>query len=139
MCRPGCVLVLLSILLTAGCSRRMYDPALATRLYPRDLHRAEALDIQVFRDGPSIDIVNATARSFHDFDMWINQRFVRRVEALRAGETIRLSLWDFYDVRGDRFSAGGLWRTEPPSALRMAQIQEAPDEPLMGMVVIPKG
>jgi hypothetical protein len=92
MCRPGYVFILLLILLTAGCTRRMYDPALATRPFPDDLHRAEAVDIQVFRDGPSIEIVNATARSFHDFDMWINQRFVRRVEALRAGETIRLSL-----------------------------------------------
>jgi hypothetical protein len=137
MCRPGYVFILLLILLTAGCTRRMYDPALATRPFPDDLHRAEAVDIQVFRDGPSIEIVNATARSFHDFDMWINQRFVRRVEALRAGETIRLSLWDFYDVRGDRFSAGGLWRTEPPTPLRMAQIQEAQDEPLIGLVVIP--
>ena len=117
----------------------MYDSALATRPYPHDLHRAEALDIQVFRKGPSIEIVNATARSFHDFDLWINQRFVRRVEALRAGETIRLSLWDFYDVRGDRFSAGGLWRTEPPTPLRMAQIQEAEEEPLVGLVVIPEG
>ena len=117
----------------------MYDSALATRRYPHDLHRAEALDIQVFRKGPSIEIVNATAHSFQDFDLWINQRFVRRVEALRAGETIRLSLWGFYDVRGDRFSAGGLWRTEPPTPLRMAQIQEAEEEPLVGLVVIPEG
>ena len=49
MRRPGFVFILLLILLTAGCNRRMYDPALATRLYPHDLHRAEALDIQVFR------------------------------------------------------------------------------------------
>jgi hypothetical protein len=136
---PNYVVVVLLILLAAGCSRRMYDPALASRAYPNDLHRAEALDIQVFRKGPSIEIVNATARSFRDFDLWINQRFVRRVEALRAGETIRLSLWDFYDVRGDRFSAGGIWRTEPPTPLRMAQIQEAEDEPLVGLVVVPEG
>ena len=129
----------LMLALSAGCSRSMYDAALATRRYPQDLHRAEALDIQVFRKGPTIEIINATARSFHDFDLWINQRFVRRVEALRAGETIRVSLWDFFDVRGDRFSAGGLWRTEPPAPLRLAQIQEAPDEPLIGLVVIPEG
>ncbi|MHC4612023.1 MAG: hypothetical protein ACYTAU_00400 [Planctomycetota bacterium] len=138
MRRPGYVLILLVILLTTGCSRRMYNPDLATRPYPHDLHRAEAVDIQVFREGPSIEIVNATARSYHDFDLWINQRFVRRVESLPAGGTIRLSLWGFYDVRGDRFSAGGLWRVEPPTPLRLAQIQEAEDEPLMGLVTSPE-
>jgi hypothetical protein len=139
MRRAGSVLVCVVVLLAAGCARRMYDPALATRPYPQELHRAEAIDIQVFRHGPSIELVNATARSFHDFDLWINQRFVLRVDALRAGETLRVSLWGFYDVRGDRFSAGGIWRTEPPMPLRLAQIQEAEDQPLIGLVVIPEG
>jgi hypothetical protein len=138
MCRPCCVVIFLLILVTAGCGRRMYDPALATRPYPNDLHRPEAVDIQVFRHGPSIEIVNATARTYNDFDLWINQRFVHRVEALPAGGTIRVSLWDFYDVRGDRFSAGGLWRTEPPTPLRLAQIQPDENEPLIGLVTIPE-
>ncbi|MHC4589179.1 MAG: hypothetical protein ACYTAQ_07530, partial [Planctomycetota bacterium] len=68
---------------------------------------------------------------------WVNQRFVRRVEALPAGGTIRVSLWGFYDVRGDRFSAGGLWRTEPPTPLRLTQIQPDENEPLIGLVTIP--
>jgi hypothetical protein len=117
----------------------MFNPALATRPYPHDLHRPEALDIQVFREGPHIEIVNATARSFYDFDLWINQRYVRRLEALRAGDTVRVSLWGFYDVRGDRFSAGGFWRTEPPTPLRLAEIQPGENEPMIGMVVIPEG
>jgi hypothetical protein len=131
----ACVLMLA---IAAGCSRRMYDPALATRPYPHHLHQSEAADIQVFRDGPSIEIVNATPRSFYDFDLWINQRYVRRIEALRAGETIQVSLWEFYDLRGDRFSAGGLWRTEPATPLSLAEIQEAEDEPMIGLVAIPE-
>ncbi len=127
----------LMLAMFTGCDRRMYNPALATRPYPHDLHRPEALDIQVFREGPSIEIVNATARSFYDFDLWINQRYVRRLEALRAGDTVRLSLWGFYDVRGDRFSAGGFWRTEPPTLLRLAEIQPGENEPMIGLVTIP--
>jgi hypothetical protein len=119
-----------------GCTRKMYDPTKATRPYPEHLHRPQAVDIQVFREGASIEIVNATARSFRDFDLWINQRYVRRVEALGAGQTLKLSLWDFYDVRGDRFSAGGLWRTDPATPLRLAQIQVADDEPLIGLVAV---
>jgi hypothetical protein len=136
MQRPRLAAVCLLILVTCGCSRRMYDPALATRPYPYELHRPETLDIQVFREGPSIEIVNATPRSFYDFDLWLNQRYVRRVEALRAGETLRVSLWGFYDVRGDRFSAGGFWRTEPPTPLRLAEIQPGEDEPMIGLVTI---
>ncbi|MHC4129768.1 MAG: hypothetical protein ACYSUA_16700 [Planctomycetota bacterium] len=129
MCRSCCVVICLLTLVAAGCGRRMYNPALATRPYPHDLHRPEAVDIQVFRHGPSIELVN--------FDLWVNQRFVRRVEALPAGGTIRVSLWGFYDVRGDRFSAGGLWRTEPPTPLRLTQIQPDENEPLIGLVTIP--
>ncbi|MHC4219681.1 MAG: hypothetical protein ACYSU7_14660 [Planctomycetota bacterium] len=138
MRRPGSVLIFVLVLIAAGCNRRMYNPELATRSYPHDLHRPESVDIQVFRDGPSLEIVNATARSYRDFDLWVNQRYVHRLPALPAGETIRVSLWDFYDVRGDRYSAGGLWRTEPPMPLRLAQIQEAEDEPLIGLIAIPE-
>ena len=62
-----------------GCGRSLYDPALATRSYPAELHRAESVDVQVFRDGQTLELVNATARSYSDFDLWINQRYVRRV------------------------------------------------------------
>jgi hypothetical protein len=105
---------------------------------PGALHEANSIGIQVFRKGPSIEIVNSTARSFQDFDLWINQRYVRHVAALQPGQTLRLSLWDFYDVRGDRFSAGGFWRTEPPMPLALAEIQEGEDQPLIGLLVGPE-
>lgn len=143
MKRHASSILLLALLLLlpaggAGCQRRMYDIDLATRPYPHELHEPNDIDVQVFRKGPSIELVNATARSFRDFDLWINQRYVRHVEALGAGRTIRLSLWDFYDVRGDRFSAGGIWRTEPPMPLALAEIQEAEGEPLIGLLVVPE-
>lgn len=119
-----------------GCAGTAYDPARATRPYPVDLHVARSVDIQVFRDDTNLEVVNATARSYADFDLWVNQRYVRHVAALPAGESIRLSLWDFFDVRGEAFNAGGFWRTEEPTAVRLVQIQPAPDQQLVGLITI---
>ena len=119
-----------------GCLRQTYFPERASRPYPLDLPTAETVDMQVFREGTNIEIVNATARSYHDFDLWINQRYVRHVEALPAGETVRLSLWEFYDERGEVPSAGGFWRTVEATPVRLVEIQTAEDEPLIGLVTI---
>ncbi len=120
----------------AGCERTMFDPAKATKAYPLHLHRAESINVQVFRDGPHLEIVNSTPVSYADCDVWLNQRFTRRVEAIRAGETVRLSLWDFYDMRGDRFSGGGFWRTERPTPLRLVELQVSDEQPLIGLVTV---
>ena len=119
-----------------GCERARYNPDMATRPYPYDLHRAESINVQVFRDGPNIDVINATTRSFQDFDLWINQRFVQRIDALPAGQIVRLSLWDFYDVRGETLVAGGLLRTDPATPVKLVEIQTAAEAPLIGLVAI---
>ena len=120
----------------AGCSQQRYDPALASPAYPADLHRAQSVDIQVFREGSDIELVNATADSYFDFELWVNQRYTRHVDALPAGETIRLSLWDFFDELGENFSAGGFWRTEEPTAVRLVEIQLGSDQPMIGLITI---
>lgn len=117
----------------------MYDPNQATRPYPTHLHRAESVDIQVFRKGPTLEIVNSMPQSFGDCDVWLNQRFVYNVGTIDAGATIRVSLWNFWDMRGDRFSGGGFWRTERPTPLRLVELQSGEDEPLVGLVTIPEG
>jgi hypothetical protein len=119
-----------------GCQPTLYHPERATRPYPIDLHRAESIDIQVFRDGTTIELQNATARSYRDFDVWINQRYVARVDELGAGERRRLSLWDFIDERGEVINAGGLFRTDEPTAIRLVEIQTAEDAPLIGLITI---
>ena len=124
------------LLLTVGCARRLYDPAQATRPYPEHLHVPESVDIQVFREGTDIELVNATAHSYREFDLWINRRFVAHLDALAAGESRRLSLWRFRDARGEQLNAGGFWRTEKPMPVRLVEIQTAPDQPLVGLVTI---
>ena len=123
-------------LLTGACEGVRYDPAQASRPYPRDLHTTRTIDVQVFREGASIEMVNATPNTYRDFDLWINQRFVRRIDELPAGGTVRLSLWGFFDERGETLNAGGLLTTDIPTPVHLVEIQEREGEELIGLVAI---
>ncbi len=120
----------------AGCAKPLYNASRATRPYPHELHTTNLIDIQVFRDDQDIELVNATPHTYSNVDVWINQRFVRHVEAIPAGETIRLSLWDFFDERGERVNAGGIWRTQEPTPVRLVQLQLGRDEPMIGLTTV---
>jgi hypothetical protein len=137
------------LLAIAGCAPNLYRPEQATRPYPDALHlvtvetpeevaikRPRGVDIQVFRGPRHIVIVNSTARSYRDFDLWINQRFVRHVEALPAGKTIRLPLDGFFDERGEAITPGGFWRTREPTPIRLVEIQLDEEQPLIGLVTV---
>ena len=128
-------LVALTVL-TAGCARERYVPSRATRPYPYELHRTETADIHVFREGTNLEIFNSTANSFEDFDLWVNQRFVRRIDSLPAGGNVRVELWGFVDEYGELFNAGGFFRTRPPTPVRLVEIQEGEDTPLLGLITI---
>lgn len=133
------MVVLLAVAL-AGCGRPRYAPHRASPAYPMSLHDAlNVADIQVFREGTSIEIVNSTPETYRDCYLWINQRYRAPLAELPAGETVKVSLWDFYDVRGEVFGAGGLLRTEPAEPVRLVQIQVAEDQPLLGLItIVPK-
>ena len=124
------------VLLAAGCAYPLSNPARAMPAYPAHLHRPESIDVQVFRDGEWMEIVNSSARSFRNVTIWLNQRYARRLDELLAGETVRLSLWDFYDERGEVFVAGGLFATDLPTLLRLTEIQVDDEQPLVGLVTI---
>ena len=126
----------LMLLAVSGCGRSMYVPSQATRSYSHDLHTIETADIQVFRDEEIIELVNATVHTYRNFDIWINQRYVLQVDQMLAGETIRLSLWNFFDERGDRFNAGGFWATREPERVRLVELQAARNLPMMGLLTI---
>lgn len=111
-------------------------PELATRPYPTEQHTTNTVDIQCFRRGTNLEIVNATARSYDNFDLWINQRFVHTIAALPAGATVRVSLWDFVDAYGQRFYAGGFFRSYPAEPVRLAEIQIAADQPMVGLIAV---
>ena len=142
MCRTNKILFLTVAgvsLFFASCHPPRYLPEKATAAYPEHLHATSSTNIQAFRDGQWILIVNATATSYYEPKIWINQQYVSSIPELLAGETIVLSLWDFRNQLGESFNAGGLLRTSIPTPVRMAEIQINDQEPLVGMISIASG
>ena len=124
---------------SAGCQRYPYDPAQATRPYPAQLAQGSVVDVQVIPNvtGGTIKLVNPTATGYRDFDLWINQRYVRRVAALDAGQTIDLPIESFWDERGEGPFPGGWFRYYQPTPIVLVQIQTGPDAPLVGLIAKP--
>ncbi len=122
-------------LTSTGCQTYPYDPAKATRAYPSQLSQVSVVDIPVIPDvgEGTITIVNATPVSYTDFDLWLNRRYMRRVESLKAGEQISLHIESFWDERGEGPFPGGWFRYYQPTPIVLAQIQTAPDQPLIGL------
>ena len=122
----------------AGCESVRYEPGNATRAYPFSQPQARVIEAQVFNNGESITIVNATTESFGPVDVWLNQRYLHRLDAgLAAGAVTEIPLTGFWDLRGEGPFQGGLLRYYPPTPVRLVQLQTAPDAPLVGLVAIP--
>jgi hypothetical protein len=129
--------LLIALALLAGCETVRRDPAKATRVYPFDLPQERVANVQVFNDGDAMLIVNATTEAWQDADLWLNQRYVCRIGLLASGQTLRIPLDQFWDVRGEGPFPGGLFRYYPPTPIRLVQIQTAPDRPFVGFKAIP--
>lgn len=137
MSRHACItLSLLIVSVFASCERQRYFPELAGPPFPERLHEANAVDIQVFRKGTSIELVNATPREYRDFKLWVNQRYMKSVDHLEPGQTLRLSLWEFHDERGEVMNAGGFFRAYEPTPVRMVQMQLDDESPLIGLIAV---
>jgi hypothetical protein len=136
--------------LLAGCTRPMYVVERATEPYPIELHAIEIAGpddtmfrkvriaaIQVFQANVEITIVNATPVTYTDITVWINQRYACPLDALPAGERRTLSLWEFFDQWGQRFPAGGLWRTVEPEPIYLVEFQLDEVSPMVNAVRVP--
>lgn len=134
----GLAAALLAGSVLSGCGGRRYDPSRATRAYPSELPQSQVVDIQVFRDGGELIVVNATPQSFENFDIWVNRRYMLRVDRLDAGTTRRFWFGDFFDLWGETPVAGGFFRTERPTPAVLVQLQIGERSPLLGVVSIPE-
>lgn len=120
-----------------ACSGRRYDPARAASPYPTHLDQGEVVDVQVFREGGDLIIVNATPQSFRDADIWVNRRYLWHLDSLEPGETRRVWFGEFFDQWGETPVAGGFFRTERPTPVVLLQIQIGSEEPLLGTISVP--
>jgi hypothetical protein len=123
-------------LLAPGCTRPLFEPERATRPYPTELHRVEMADIQVFREGVHVDLVNATPYTYRDVTVWVNRRYAASIPAIPAGRTTRFSLWEFYDELGQVFNAGGFFRTRRATPVRLVEIEPTDANGMIGLVTI---
>ena len=129
--------LLLSLLFfLVACQNPSGNPKLASRPYPMELHVQNSVPIQVIRTDQFIDIVNSTADDYNNATLWVNQRYSKELPPLRAGATMRINLWYLYDNFGENFNAGGVWRTDEPTPLVIAELQTSNELPLVGLVVI---
>lgn len=123
-----------------GCSPVNVDPSRATRHYPRELVQGEVVQVQVIPGPTWVEVVNATARSYRDFDLWLNQRYMVHIDALESGQTLKIPLSDFWDWRGEGPFEGGIFRYYAPTPIALMQAQLSPTDPLIGFVcVLPEG
>ncbi len=126
------------ILSFSGCARETrITEGTVPRGYPYSTPALQVIDIQVFRDDAEVRLVNMTANSYHEFDLWLNERYVRRVGHLPAGETIRLSLYEFVDEYEEGLRAGGFLSTGRSDPIIKVEI-ETPDG-MLGLIAIPAG
>lgn len=130
------IISILTLAFLIGCQAPLPDISKATSRYPFDLHTATSLQIQVMRDEEFLIIVNSTANEFDHTNLWINQQYTQPIPPIPAGATLRVNLWDCYDLLGDQFNAGGFWRTDEPTALVIAELQLSESQPLVGLLVI---
>jgi hypothetical protein len=68
--------------------------------------------------------------------LWINQRFSGQLPSLLAGDTMQINLWSLRDSFGERFNAGGIWRTDEPAPLIIAELQRPENQKLVGLIVV---
>ena len=101
-----------------------------------ELHVSSSVPIQVIRDEEFVQVVNSTADDYNDAILWVNQRYSVKLPPLLAGKTMKLNLWSLRDSFGEQFNAGGIWRTDEPTPLVIAELQVGEAQPLVGLVVI---
>jgi hypothetical protein len=128
--------LLLAGALIQGCHHPDFNPALAHSAYPSELHTTDTIPVEVFRDGSSIVIVNATAYGWEHPTIWINQRFSRTVPQLAAGQTISVDLSSFRDNIGESFPAGGFLATRQAMPVTLVEVQASEGQPLLGFVAV---
>lgn len=128
--------LVLALLLTTpvACRLAPYEPGKATRAYPKDLPQGGVVQVQAIPQEKSVQLVNATASSYRDFDLWLNRRFMTHVTALESGQTLEVPLDQFWDERGETPNTGGWFRFYVPTRVVLMQMQTDDKSPLVGLV-----
>ena len=80
---------------------------LAALRYPAGKPLGTDLDIVVVRDRAAIELINRSARTYRDHQIWINQEYVTHADLIRIGTDNRFALTSFINHHGQFFPVGG--------------------------------
>lgn len=130
------VTLMLLVFTCTACQNPSGNPALATNPYPMQLHKSTSVSIQVHRSNEFLEIVNSTPVDYDNATLWINQRFSKELMPMPAGSTLLVDLWSLRDAYGEQFNAGGIWRTDEPTPVVIAELQTTESSSLVGLIVI---
>ena len=129
-------LLLAHVVSSGGCFPKRYNAAKATESYPSNLPVNSIANVQVTRSGNDMVIVNGTVIDFKDMKLWLNRRYMYQVERIKPGETVRISMGEFWDVWGGGPNPGGLLRWYDPTPIVLVQAQVDEESPLIGFISI---
>lgn len=139
--RPGLALLATAVLLPVlgACGSAPMTAIEEGPTYPATLTKAGVADIQVFRVGTRMELVNTTPRAFGPSTIWLNKRFSREIEGLAVGERLDIDLGEFKDEYGQPFKRGGFFSAEAPDVIVLTELATTkPDgtAELVGLVTI---
>ncbi|MCC7408918.1 MAG: hypothetical protein IT442_12670 [Phycisphaeraceae bacterium] len=121
-------MLILGVSLATAC-RNPYpkaDKKLAAELsqivYPKDAPLGEDLDILVRRDGGTLRVVNRTPRKYENVQLWLNQQWVGKIDAIDIGQENTFSLGRFINQYGEKYPTAGLLNPDRALKLVLADI-----------------
>jgi len=124
----GVALLLLALTLPA-CSvktRPSLAPKEVERLaameYPADQERGDDLDIIVVHKADTLLLVNRTPRAYRDVTLWLNQQYVRPLDAIDIGTENRIDLRTAVNEHGQSYPVGSFLKPDKRMQLVQAEI-----------------
>lgn len=96
--------------------------------YPGDKQLfAGDIDITVIQDSKSIKLTNRTVTSYKNVQVWVNQRYVTRVDNIPVGKTTSIPLKHLINQYGEKYPTPGLFRPDRSFPALLVEIYE-PDQ-----------
>jgi hypothetical protein len=114
------------LLVLGGCQWGQAGPdtrvARTVPAYPQDVAEGPAVDAVVVRSGSRIRVINRTPQAFENVELWLNGRYVARVDSIDIGVNIELSLHDFRNAFGESYPTGSFLRPDQSQRLVLAEV-----------------
>jgi len=87
-------------------------------------HTQSVVDVQVFRDGPTLSFTNTSENTLGPGRLWINAAYSIEVHSIPPGTRESIDLNSCINEFGQPFRGGGFFATERPDDVVLAQIED---------------